>query len=167
MRGYLTAEVPFGNAKTAASLIFGLADVCELMEAGQWRLAEAYVHLILAAGEQAAMQNWQWPLAWLLTQLPEPAWTRIRHQPVPETARPLSRLADQQLLSAAVAYYRDVATVMDIQRKATQGTTPTMTSTTSTTTAAHEQTTPKGKGKGRGRGQQASAAAPGDGAAVP
>ena len=118
MRAYLAAEVPFGNANTAAYLMFGLADVCDMMEAGRWRLAEAHVHLLLAAGEQAALQSWQWPLAWLLTQLPEPAWARIRHQPMPDTARPLSRLADQSLMSAVVSYYRDVSTVMEAQRKA-------------------------------------------------
>ena len=127
-------------------------------------MAEAYVHLILATGEQAAIQNWQWPLAWLLTQLPEPDWSRIRHQPVLETARPLSRLADQTLLAAAVAYYRDVKTVMDVQRKATQGITST--TTTTATTPQPDQQNPKGRGKGRGKGQQSSAAVPADGAAA-
>ena len=118
MRSYLSSEVPFGNAKTAAYLMFGLADIVDQMEAGQWRLAEAHAHLLLAAGEQAALQSWSWPLAWLMTQLPEPAWARIRHQPLPDTARPLSRLADQSLMTAVVAYYRDVNTVMEAQRKA-------------------------------------------------
>ena len=54
-----------------------------------------------------------------MTQLPEPAWARIRHQPVPDTARPLSRLADQSLMAAVVSYYRDVSAVMEAQRKAT------------------------------------------------
>ena len=35
MRAYLASEVPFGNAKTAAYLLFGLADVCDLMEHGR------------------------------------------------------------------------------------------------------------------------------------
>ena len=124
MRSYLSSEVPFGNARTAAYLMFGLADVCDLMEAGQWHLAEAHANLLIASGEQAALQSWQWPLAWLLTQLPEPAWARIRHQPQPETARPLSRLADQSLMAAVVTYYRDVSTVMEAQRKAAPGVPP-------------------------------------------
>ena len=118
MRGYLSSEVPFGNAKTAAYLMFGMADVFDMLERGDWHLAEAHLALLLAAGEQAALQSWTWPLAWLVTQLPEPAWSRIRHQPVPDTARPLSRLADQSLMSAVVAYYRDVSLVMEAQRKA-------------------------------------------------
>lgn len=119
MRGYLTSEVPFGSAKTAAYLLFGIADLCDLMEHGRWHQAEAHAHLLLAAGEQAALANWQWPVAWLITQLPEPAWERIRHQPVPDTARPMSRLADQSLLAAVLAYYKDVSVVMEAQRKAT------------------------------------------------
>ena len=81
-------------------------------------MAEAHVHLLLAAGEQAAIQSWDWPLAWLFTQLPEPPWSRIRHAPVPDTARPLSRLADQALLSAVLSFYKDVNTVMEAQNKA-------------------------------------------------
>ena len=118
MRAYLSSEVPFGNAKTAAYLMFGIADVFDMVERGEWLLAEAHLALLLAGGEQAALQGWQWPLAWLVTQLPEPAWARIRHQPVPDTAPPLSRLADQSLMAAVVSYYRDVATVMEAQRKA-------------------------------------------------
>ena len=34
MRGYLAEEVPFGNAKTAAYLLYGIADLRDLMEAG-------------------------------------------------------------------------------------------------------------------------------------
>ena len=119
MRAYLASEVPFGNAKTAAYLMFGMADVFDMLEKGEWHLAEAHLALLLAGGEQAALQSWQWPLAWLVTQLPEPAWARIRHQPVPDTARPLSRLADQSLMAAVVSYYRDVSAVMEAQRKAT------------------------------------------------
>jgi hypothetical protein len=144
MRGY-----PFGNARTAAYLMFGLADICELMEAGQWKLAEAHVHLLLAAGEQAPIQNWQWPLAWLLTQLPELAWQRIRHQPLPETARSMSRLADQSLLAAAVSYYRDVATVMDVQRRAVQGQAAVSTTGGAQGAPPGEAAQPKGKGPRR------------------
>jgi len=78
MRSYLSSEVPFGDAKTAAYLMFGMADVADLLEHGKVALAEAHLQLLLAAGEQAALQSWQWPLAWLITQLPEPAWSMIR-----------------------------------------------------------------------------------------
>ena len=69
MRNYLSSEVPFGNAKTAAYFMFGIADVLDLMERGQWLRAEAHLSLLLASGEQAALQSWSWPLAWLVTQL--------------------------------------------------------------------------------------------------
>ena len=124
MRNYLSSEVPFGNAKTAAYLMFGIADVLDLMEHGQWLRAEACLCLLLASGEQAALPSWSWPIAWLVTQLPEPQWVRIRHQPAPDTARPISRLADQSLMAAVIAYYRDVATVMEAQRKASAAAPP-------------------------------------------
>ena len=58
MRAYLASEVPFGNAKTAAYLMFGLADVFDMLERGEWHLAEAHLALLLAGGEQAALQSW-------------------------------------------------------------------------------------------------------------
>ena len=35
MRAYLSSEVPFGNAKTAAYLMFGIADVFDMIELGE------------------------------------------------------------------------------------------------------------------------------------
>lgn len=123
-RSYLASEVPFGNTRTAAFLMFGIADVLDMMERGHWHMAEAHGLLLLAAGEQAAMQSWQWSLAWLLTQMPEPPWGRICQQPKPDAIRPLSRLADQALMTAAVAYYTDVHKVAEVQKKASSTTTP-------------------------------------------
>ena len=51
MRAYLASEVPFGNAKTAAYLMFGIADVFDMIERGDWMLAEAHLALLLAGGE--------------------------------------------------------------------------------------------------------------------
>ena len=156
MRGYFSQEVPFGKARTAAYLLFGIADVCDLMEAGHWKLAEAHVHLLLASGEQAAIHNWEWPLAWLLTQLPDPPFGRIQHTPVAETARPLSRLADQGLMNAVLSFYKDVSTVMEAQKK------------TAPNKAAGggggDRVPPKKKGDGKGKAKASAAQPPEEGA---
>ena len=157
MRAYFTTEVPFGNAKTAAYLLFGMADVADLLEHGKVAMAEAHLQLLLAAGEQAALQAWQWPLAWLLTQLPEPPWAMIKHHPAPDAARPLSRLADQSMMSAVVSYFRDVTTVLEAQRKATI---PPAAATGTPGPTKPGATTPGPKGAGRPnpkKGTQAAA----------
>ena len=81
MRGYFEKEVPFGHARTAAYLVFGLCVVADLMERQRWPEAEALIVLLLASAEQAALQEWNWGLAWLLTFSSEPPWTRIRGHP--------------------------------------------------------------------------------------
>ncbi len=54
-RDYLSREVAFGErAKTAAYLGFGLAEIFDLTEAGQWYHAEALTAMLLVAPEQAA-----------------------------------------------------------------------------------------------------------------
>ena len=117
-RSYLAAEVPFGNGKTAAYLMFGLADVADLLEAGRSKEAEALCLMLLSSGEQAALQGWTWGLAWALTFAPAPPWNRIRRQPVPEDSWALSRLADPGLLAATISYLKDTAAVADAQMKA-------------------------------------------------
>ena len=72
---------------------------------------------VAAAGEQAALSQWQWGLAWLFTGLVEPPWMRIRFPPAPDAARPFSRLADQTLLAIAMAYYKEVQALPDAQRR--------------------------------------------------
>ena len=57
-RGYLIKQVALGRAKSAAYLLFGLAEVFNLMEAKQWAMAEAQLALLLVAGEQAAVEEW-------------------------------------------------------------------------------------------------------------
>ena len=118
MRNYFAQEVPFGHAKTAAYLVFGLADVSDL-EAGRWREAEALVSLLLSASEQAALQEWSWTLAWLLTFSAEPPWTKIRVQPPSHTdLRAVARLADPELMAAAVGHLKDMMSIAEAQKKA-------------------------------------------------
>ena len=81
---------------------------------------EALLLLLLVATEQAALQEWQWGAAWLLTHLPEPPWQRIRYPPTRDAMRPLGRLADPNLSAAAIGYLRDVSILSEAQKKANQ-----------------------------------------------
>ena len=95
-RGYFTTEVPFAKAKTAAYLTFGLCEVADLLGAGRVDAAHATTVLLLAASEQAALNDWHWPPAWLLTHLPDPPFARIGYHPVKDGARPISKLAERE-----------------------------------------------------------------------
>ena len=112
-RGYFSSEAPFGQARTAAYLVFGLAEVADLLEAGAWEAGQALLLLLLASAEQAALQEWQWGAAWLLTFLPEPPWQRIRYAPPRDSLRPLGRLADPSHVAAALAYLKDLAVLSE------------------------------------------------------
>ena len=121
-RGYFGAEVPFGHAKTAAYLIFGMCDVADLMEAQRWAEAEALLMLLLAASEQAARQEWQWGLAWLMTFSAEPPWAKIRvNPPVAGDLRSAGQLADPELLAAAVGHMKDMMAISEAQKRSPGG----------------------------------------------
>ena len=153
MRNYFATEVPFGHAKTAAYLVFGLADVSDLMEGGRWHEAEALVSLLLAASEQAALQEWQWSLAWVMTFLAEPPWTRIRgHAPAAQDLKSVSKLADPHLLAAAVGHLKDVMAISEAQRRS--GTAP-----PSGKAEGSSEVAPKGRGRRGGKGGSSAAGA--------
>ena len=117
-RNYLANEVPFGNARTGAYLMFALADVLDLLEAGRPREAEALGAMALTAGEQSALQGWTWNVAWTMAFVPEPPWQRIRMAPTPEHARVGARLADPGLVTAAVTRFQQMTALAEAQRKA-------------------------------------------------
>jgi len=116
-RNYFAKEVPFGAAKSCAYLIFGLAEVFDLMEAGRWYEAEAQVALLLVAGEHAALREWKWNHAWLLTHLPEPPWAAIGRKPQRDSVRPLSRLAAPAWAAAVIGFAKDVSALLEAERK--------------------------------------------------
>ena len=116
-RNYLTKEVPFGAAKTAAYFMYGIAEAFDLLEAGKWEAAEAQLALLLVAGEHAAVRDWRWSHAWLLTHLPEPPWTNIARPPPRDSVRPFARLAAPSWIAAVVAYAKDVSTLAEAEKR--------------------------------------------------
>ena len=115
-RGYIVKQLPLGHAKSAMYLIFGLAEVFDLMEQGKWKLAEAQVALLLVAAEQAALEDWRWPVAWSMTHLPDPPFHLMVKDANSHTGRPTSRLADPSWLATAIAMSKDVAALHEARR---------------------------------------------------
>ncbi|CAK0881525.1 unnamed protein product [Prorocentrum cordatum] len=116
-RNYFARNVPFGQARSSAFLVFGMAEVFDLMERGAWHAAEAQLALLLCASEQAALREWRWTSAWLLTHLPEPPWTSIRQAPARGQIRPMSRLASLEWVAAAIGYTKDTLALEGAGRK--------------------------------------------------
>ncbi|CAK0813826.1 unnamed protein product, partial [Prorocentrum cordatum] len=116
-RNYFARNVPFGQARSSAFLVFGMAEVFDLMERALWRAAEAQLALLLCASEQAALREWRWTSAWLLTHLPEPPWTSIRQAPARGQIRPMSRLASPEWVAAAIGYTKDTLALEGAERK--------------------------------------------------
>lgn len=132
-RDYLTKEVALGHNKTGTYLAFGLADVFDLLEAGQTEQAEMTVGLLLCAVEQSALESWHWQTGWLLTHLPEPPFHAVNRQPEPAAVRPFSKLAESSWVASALQMAKDAATIQEARR-------------------------PAPKRKGAGKGQEAEAA---------
>ena len=143
-------------------MTFGMADVADLMEASRWHEAEALVLLLLSASETAALQDWNWGLAWTLTFASEPPWARIRaHPPAASELRGVGRLVDPELLAAAVGHLKDMMAINEAQRKVAPPAGPRPQEGREST-----QQDPKGRGKRSDRKQwKGGAPAPAD--AVP
>jgi hypothetical protein len=117
-RAYLVQEVPFHGAKTGAHFMFALGEIFDLMARDMWREAEAHVALVLAAGEQAAMDNWSWHNAARLILQPAPPFHALINVPGSSMAESLSHLADPGWLGAAMSYAKDLAVFKEASRPA-------------------------------------------------
>ena len=110
---YLVQEVPFNRARTAIYAAFGLAEIFDLMEAGQWRAAEAQTGLMLVAFEQAAMDDWKWHHAAKLSLLAEPPFHHLLEVQGSSMPESISHLADADWVSGAMQYAKDLALFKD------------------------------------------------------
>ena len=80
-----------------------------MMERGEWHLAEAHLAMLLAAGEQASMDDWRWHNASRLILQPAPPFHALIAVPGSTLEEPISHLADPGWLGACMAYAKDVA----------------------------------------------------------
>ena len=113
---FVCEEVPLGNMKTLTFFMFGLAIAFDQMRDGLWAEAEDTVARLLVGGEQSAIDEGKWPLAWMLTHLVDPPWSRVQTQRRGET-RPFGRLSDPSMVASAIAYMKDLASLEEIRKK--------------------------------------------------
>ena len=149
-RAYLVQEVPFNGAKTASYLLFSMAEVFDLMQQGKWHHAEAHLALTLAAGEQAAMDDWRWHNASRLIMQPAPPFHALISTQGSSMAEPLSHLADPGWLGAAMSYAKDLASFKEASRPSRAP--PVTTPPADPTTGGRE---PGGRGRGGNGGRNA------------
>ena len=86
------------------------------MGQGLWEKAEDQLALLLCACEQCAHDDGRWTVAWLLTHLPEPNWTRVGVQPRGDAIRPFARLPDPSWVTTAIALNKDVASLKETRK---------------------------------------------------
>ena len=115
-RDFLIKEVPMGHNKTGAYLAFGLAEVFDLMEAGEWDAAEMTVGLLLCGVEQAAREQWRWHTGWLLTHLPEPPFHLVQRDADLSAVRPFAKLAEPAWTVSAMQLVTDAAKLKEAQK---------------------------------------------------
>ena len=118
-RGYVSQEVGFGTHRTLGYLTWGLAMVWDELREGKVASAHATVSLLLVAAEQCAVDDGRWPLAWLLSLLPEPPWTTMMRRRDAMPLRPFGRLADPKWVAAAAGYVRDMDRLNSVRKVAT------------------------------------------------
>ena len=101
LREFLVRECPFGCARTAAYLGFGIATALDQLQRGEGEAAQRTLLLLLTALEQSCIDKGKWNLAWLLTHLPEPPWHHLAQSPPADALRPFGKLAHPSWIAAA------------------------------------------------------------------
>ncbi len=142
-RTYVIKEMALGHNRTGTYLAFGLAEALDLMEAGEWYRAELTIALLLAALEQAAMEDWHWQTAWLLTHLPEPPFHLVNRAPDRASVRPFSKLADPAWVACAMQLTSDAARLQEARKRRPYG-------KGETDKDGKDQKSSKGDGRGKG-----------------
>ncbi len=120
VKGYLVKQVPFHRAKVGTYFMFLLGEIFDLLQGGKWAEARALVSMGLVAGEQAALDQWNWGTAWLLTGLPDPPFHLLQESLGPNVTRPHARLADHSWIAAAASYLKEMAILQESRKPARQ-----------------------------------------------
>ena len=105
---------------TMEKKIFAIGEAFDMMERGEWHLAEAHLAMTLAAGEQSAMDDWRWHKASRLILQPAPPFHSLISVPGSSLEEPTTHLADPGWLGACMSYAKDVAVFKEAGRVAKQ-----------------------------------------------
>lgn len=117
-REYLETRCPLGPYQGTVNWMFAVGQIHEYLQRGDPEHARALSALLLAAGEQMAIDSGAWHLAWLTTLLPEPPYALVaQHRATPNSLQPHSRLLEERWVAAHLAYLRDVDVIMERRKK--------------------------------------------------
>jgi len=120
MKGFLVKQVAFHRNRGCTYFFFMMAEIFELLLAGQWEKGRGLLAMCLVAAEQAALDQWNWGTAWLLTGLPDPPFHLIQESLGAHLTRPGARLADHTWINAAANYLKDMAVLHETRRQPTR-----------------------------------------------
>ena len=98
--------------KVLAFVMTVLANALDLLWEGDSDGASADLSLAMLALDQVTLDQGSWEKAWLLTMLPEPAWSHINSRSASSrqqtTPLPFSELCDSRRFTAIASYLKDM-----------------------------------------------------------
>ena len=115
---FLAGLVPFDPSHvTLIHLAFGVARAFDEQSAGQHLQARDTLAWLLVAMEQMARDKGEIRLAWLLTHLPDPPWSRLLRPTQRGARQDFAMLSSLEWVAAGMAYVKDVNAVLAIRKE--------------------------------------------------
>ena len=109
--------VPFQPlARLLVHLSFGIARAYDQSRAGQHLQVQDTLARLLVASEQIARDGGELRLAWLLTHLPDPPWSRLLRPGLEGQHTDFALLSDPAWVASAIAYMKDVEAVATLRK---------------------------------------------------
>ena len=109
---FLAEQVPFPEgARTLIHFSFGIARAFDQMTSGKWHEAEDTLAKLLVFSEQTSRDGGDMRLAWLLTHLPEPPWSRLLRPGTQGPQQDFAQLSEKGWVAAAIGFLKDAEAV--------------------------------------------------------
>ena len=115
---YATEEMAIGNQRSLGYLTFGLCHVQRQIRMGNTAAADLMCMRLVAAVDQFCLDQ-SWKVAWPLTGLQEPSWTRWGQVDASTLRRnhAVSRLVSERWMATEVSRLKDLAFLMKMRGK--------------------------------------------------
>ena len=114
---FFAEMVPFPpSARLLVHLSFGIARAFDQSRAGQHLQVQDTLARLLVASEQIARDGGELRLAWLLTHLPDPPWSRLLSPGMQGQHTDFALLSDPAWVASAIAYMKDVESVAALRK---------------------------------------------------
>ena len=118
-RNHFCNEVPIGHARTLGYLGFGIALIWDHLTGSRPDAALDVASRLRVAVEQAAIDSSKFDIAWPLTHLPEPPWSRLHaNQPKNSEGEPrFATLSNLSWVTTTLALKKDLAQLAESREK--------------------------------------------------